>query len=107
MARLRSFIFSFGVPTGENTEDLAGFRIFVVKDGQEPNLDEPTADLLVSEAVDGELTFDLKNAVTESGKYDVYVLSYDEAGNESDLAVLEDAAIDFTAPAKPVNLRLR
>ncbi len=106
MAKMKKYVFAFDAPTGANTTDIKGFKVYVVADGTAFAYTLPSTDVpLVAGTPTYEL--DLATKVTADGKYDVYVTSYDAAGNESDASVLEDTVIDFTAPAKPVNLRLR
>lgn len=105
MAKLKKYELDFDAPTGENSEGVAGFNVYVVKDGTEFSYDLPS----LTVDVDGSPTYtvDLAALISADGTYDTYVTSFDAAGNESDPAILENTVVDFTAPAKPVNLRLR
>ena len=112
MAKLKPRIFRFLPST---SPDVVAYRIFVDATGQ-VDYNSPHSDVVGPDAstpppvdTDGKVRVDLANldvSRTKDGVYDIGVVSIDDVGNESDIAVLKSVALDFIAPAAPTGLEL-
>lgn len=114
MARLRSHRLSWIAVL-----DAASYLVYVLPSESSNSVDQtvetgefyehPSAEVPATIGEDGRVSVDLATlSVTPEveGIYDIYVTAVDEAGNESDPALLDDAALDFTPPEAPTDLRL-
>lgn len=106
MAKLTSRIFKF-VPS--TSPDVVAYRVYVDAPGA-VTYTSPSADVTdLSVGADGKIAVDLAGlavTATADGVYDVGVASVDDAGNESDIAVLAGVTLDFTAPSAPTELEI-
>lgn len=106
MAKLQSRIFRF-VPSA--SPDVVAYKVLVDLPGQ-VDYSSPAADVVdLSTDSDGKIRVDLAGleiARSKDGIYDIGVVSVDDAGNESDIAILSDVNLDFVAPDAPTNLDL-
>ncbi len=106
MAKLKSKIFKFFPST---SPDVVGYKVYVDLPGaltyMSPSADAP--DLTVHG--DGKIHVDLailSVASSKDGIYDVAVTTVDDAGNESDMAILNNVNLDFIAPDAPTGLEI-
>lgn len=106
MAQLKSKIFRF---TPSTSPDVVGYRVYVDLPGA-VSYGSPSAEVGdLTPATDGKIEVDLAGldvTRTKDGVYDIAVAALDDAGNESDLAVLSDVTLDFIAPDAPTNLEV-
>ena len=94
--------------------DVVGYRMYFVIAGQVLDRTAMYIDLpSVVPDEKGEMRFnaaDLKNPdgsnVFTDGRYDIGIVSVDDAGNESSMSTLLDVPFDFVAPDAPGPIRI-
>lgn len=117
MAKIGSFPISW-----KAVEDATHYRIYVLPHEYSEEVAERVATgefylnnynelsaVTYTDTSTGRVVVPLANkfaGVVNSGTYDVFVTAVDAAGNESDPALLDNVALDFTAPDAPTELRL-
>ncbi len=104
MASIKKKTFQFEMPTVVSLEGVSQFNIYYVQGGT-VSYDSPKVTI---PAVSGQTLYSVirpdQMPVTD-GQYQIGVASEDDAGNLSDIAVL-DYFFDFVAPTAPSVLRV-
>lgn len=92
--------------TPSTSEDTAEHRVRIIRDGEEFSYDDDYAAIKgVTPASNGDIEVELASlsvAPTKGGTYDIYITAADNAGNESDPLLVNDAVLDFDPPLAPV-----
>lgn len=76
--------------------DVVGYKLYVAKDPEPVNYDSPSFDL----GTKTEVYISALPGINQlDGVYNLGVTSVDDAGNESDMQIVEKVPLDFFAPA--------
>jgi hypothetical protein len=93
MSKIKSRKLSF---PGSDSPDVVGYKLYIEDVSTELTYDSVSYDLGM------ETTVDLATvAADKDGVFNIGVTAVDDAGNESDMSVLNNVPLDFMAPNPP------
>lgn len=97
MAKVKTLKLKFD---GSSSADVVGYKLYVEEAPNAVSYTSKSFDLGNRTVVPLE---ELPGIGALDGTYNLGLTAVDDAGNESDLQVLENIALDFFAPAAPTN----
>ena len=84
--------------------DVVSYKMYIEESPTEVTYDSESIDLGNPVNPDGYVEVDLtkiSELTTKDGKYNIGIVSVDEAGNESSMSKAADVPLDFVAPDPP------
>lgn len=98
MAKIKNLKVSF---TASTSPDVIKYKLYVSPVGTELSYNSESFDL---GNVTSFILSDLDGMINKDGMFNFGVVAVDDAGNESDMTIAENIALDFVAPGAPVGI---
>lgn len=95
MAKIKNVNISFPAST---SPDVVGYKLYISQAPDAVTYDSESFDLGSNTSVD---LSSLPDMLNKDGSFNIGVTAVDDTGNESDMSVANDVALDFVAPDAP------
>jgi hypothetical protein len=98
MAKIKNVNVSF---TASTSPDVVGYKLYMTEAGTSLSYTSESFNLGTSTSFNMST---LPGVTDKDGVFNLGIVAIDDAGNESDMAVAENVALDFVAPDAPVEV---